>query len=76
MLKTFKVQYVLSNSNYLIEINWDKPLEELILFRKILPGFNSASVNSPQNMQESLRRKIECGVHVLVGIWQQHQHLV
>ena len=44
MLKTFKVHYVLSNSNYLTEIN-------RIFFRKILPGFNFAGLNFPQNIQ-------------------------
>ena len=53
-------------------------MQELIFFRKILPGFNLGSVNFPHNMQgfkfEGKKEgKRKCGVHILVGIWQQYQ---
>ena len=50
-------------------------MQKLIFFRKILPGFNFASVNFPQNMNDLREEKEkENAVYVLVGIWQQHQH--
>ena len=62
MLKTFKVYYVLSNSNYLIEIN----LCNNLIFNLIL------LVKIPHRICKDLRSrrkiKVKYGVHVLVGI--------
>ena len=68
--KTTQKHLLFYYTNIFHKVSLDKPLQELIFFRKVLPGFNFASLIFPKNMQgfKFEKKKKKCGVHVLVGI--------